>query len=184
MSDTKTKMTEGLFSSRTEEWATPVNVFQSIEKQLGYKFVLDVCATEENAKCKKHYTKEIDGLLQSWQKDAQTQQDYKSDYAIWMNPPYGKEIGKWMKKALNEAQGGTYPVVCLVHARTDTKWWHDYAMQADKIYLVKGRIKFGGKDAAPFPSCIVVFKNTFEKILNVPTIETISFKGENQTQLL
>lgn len=109
-----------------------------------YGFKTDVCATHENAKCKNYYTQEIDGLLQDWQG------------VCWMNPPYGRTIGKWMKKAYESSLSGS-TVVCLVPARTDTKWWHDYAMKGD-IEFIKGRLKFGGsKNSAPFPSAVVVF---------------------------
>ena len=75
----------------------------------------------------------------------------------YMNPPYGRTIGKWMEKAVNEWRAGAI-VVCLVPARTDTNWWHTYAMQGE-IRFLKGRLKFGGsKNAAPFPSAVVIFK--------------------------
>lgn len=73
-----------------------------------------------------------------------------------MNPPYGREIGKWMKKAYESAQAGAL-VVCLVPSRTDTRWWHDYAMKGE-IHFIKGRLKFGNaKTNAPFPSAVVIF---------------------------
>jgi hypothetical protein len=71
-----------------------------------------------------------------------------------MNPPYGRDIGKWMKKA-SESDA---TVVCLVPARTDTKWWHDYAMKGE-ITFIRGRLKFGNAvNSAPFPSAVVVFR--------------------------
>ncbi|MGD7664880.1 DNA N-6-adenine-methyltransferase [Brevibacillus laterosporus] len=74
----------------------------------------------------------------------------------WMNPPYGKEIGKWVKKAFEEASKGA-TVVCLLPARTDTKWWHEYCMKGE-IRLVKGRLKFGdSNNSAPFPSAVIIF---------------------------
>jgi site-specific DNA-methyltransferase (adenine-specific) len=74
-----------------------------------------------------------------------------------MNPPYGREIGKWMKKAVEEWKRGN-TVVCLVPARTDTAWWHDYAIKGE-IRFIRGRLKFGGgKSSAPFPSAIVIFR--------------------------
>ena len=80
-----------------------------------------------------------------------------------MNPPYGKEIGAWMQKAYESAQGGAL-VVCLVPARTDTKWWHEYAAKGE-VTFVRGRLKFGGqKNSAPFPSAIVVFEPKGEKV--------------------
>jgi len=130
-------------SSATCEWATPQELFDRLNAQ--YHFETDVCATAENAKCGKFYTKEQDGLKQDW------------GGVCWMNPPYGKEIGKWMEKAYTESRTAGATVVCLVPARTDTTWWHDYAMKGN-IQFLRGRLKFGGcKNSAPFPSAIVVF---------------------------
>lgn len=129
------------FSSATDEWATPQALFDQYDWI--YHFTLDPCSTDENAKCEKHYTREHDGLAQDW-----------SGERVWMNPPYGREIGKWMKKAYEASLAGAL-VVCLVPARTDTRWWHDYAMKAN-IHFLKGRVKFGaGAQGAPFPSAIV-----------------------------
>ena len=131
------------FSSETDLWATPQDFFD--KQNAIYNFTLDVCANDENAKCKKYFTKNDDGLNKDW-------------YGIcWMNPPYGREIKQWMKKAYNESLKGV-TVVCLVPARTDTVWWHEYAMKGD-IEFIKGRLKFGNaKNSAPFPSALVVFK--------------------------
>ena len=131
------------YSSATDEWATPQAFFD--EQNSRWHFTLDVCATPENAKCVKHYTKTSDGLHQTW-----------TGERCWMNPPYGRTIGQWMKKAYEESRNGTL-VVCLVPARTDTNWWHDYATKGD-IRFLRGRLKFGdGKNSAPFPSALVVF---------------------------
>ena len=136
-------MNKEMFTSNTDLWATPIEFYKKLDEV--YKFTLDVCATDENAKCDKYFTKEIDGLQQQW------------DGSVWMNPPYGKEIIKWMKKAYESSlQGAT--VVCLVPSRTDTRWWHEYAMKGN-ITFIKGRLKFGdAKNSAPFPSAVVVFK--------------------------
>ena len=76
----------------------------------------------------------------------------------WMNPPYGREIGKWVEKAYKS----NAVVVCLVPARTDTKWWHEFCMKSKEIRLVQGRLKFGGsKNSAPFPSAVVVFDSNY-----------------------
>ena len=131
------------FSSKTDLWYTPQDFFKKYDDV--YKFETDVCATDDNTKCAKYYTEEMDGLLQEWRG------------VCWMNPPYGRTIGKWMKKAYESSLSGA-TVVCLVPARTDTNWWHDYAMKGD-IEFIKGRLKFGGsKNSAPFPSAVVVFK--------------------------
>jgi site-specific DNA-methyltransferase (adenine-specific) len=103
-----------------------------------------------NAKGAAYYTEQDDGLRMSWYGNYDGSKD-----VIWMNPPYGREIGKWMKKAADAAEHGC-TVVCLVPARTDTRWWHDYAIQHE-VRFIKGRLKFGGsKNSAPFPSAVVM----------------------------
>ena len=130
------------FSSKTDLWSTPQDLFDKLNSK--YNFDLDVCATDQNAKCKTYFTKDDDGLAQKW------------TGVCWMNPPYGREIIKWMEKAYVSALGGA-TVVCLVPSRTDTKWWHEYAMNGE-IEFIRGRLKFGdAKNSAPFPSAIVVF---------------------------
>jgi site-specific DNA-methyltransferase (adenine-specific) len=138
------------FSSDTNEWATPQALYETYHAR--WNFTLDPCCTHENAKCKKHYTKAENGLAQDWASDR-----------VWMNPPYGREIGAWMKKAYEEHQKGAV-VVCLVPARTDTAWWHDYAAKGQVTFL-RGRVRFvGGQHkpgthtpCAPFPSAIIVY---------------------------
>lgn len=136
-----------MFSSATDEWATPQDLFDELNKE--FHFELDVCANERNHKCDKYYTKEQDGLLMSW----------PANGAIWCNPPYGREIGKWVSRAWRASADTT--VVMLLPARTDTKWFHDYIykMPNVEIRFIKGRLKFGNsKNSAPFPSMIVVFR--------------------------
>lgn len=132
------------FSSATDEWATPQDFFDAQHKV--WNFTIDVCATRENAKCPRYYDRARNGIGQSWVGER-----------CWMNPPYGREIGIWMRKAYEESQRGAL-VVCLVPARTDTAWWHDYAAKGD-VTFIRGRLKFGGgKNSAPFPSALVVLK--------------------------
>ena len=102
------------FSSRRNNWETPRDLFDKLNEE--FNFELDVCATPENAKCKKYYSPEEDGLKEEWKG------------LCWMNPPYGREIGKWMKKAYESAVAGA-TVVCLVPARTDTAWWLTTALK-------------------------------------------------------
>ena len=133
-----------LMSSHSNEWVTPDALFQELNNEFG--FTLDVAATIENRKTEKYYDKNQDGLLQSWD----------SDGAVWCNPPYGREIGKWVKKAYEESKRNV--VVLLIPARTDTSYWHDYIFPyAKEIRYLRGRIKFSGKNGAPFPSAVVVF---------------------------
>ena len=132
----------GMFSSNSDLWSTPQSFFDDLNKEFGFE--TDVCALPENAKCKTFYTPTEDGLSQEW------------TGICWCNPPYGREIGKWVKKA-SESNA---TVVCLVPARTDTAWWHDYAMKAE-IRFIRGRLKFGNsKNSAPFPSAVLIFKNS------------------------
>ena len=132
------------FSSATCEWATPGWLFEALHREFG--FTVDVCATAENAKCARFYSRAQDGLRQEW-----------GGEVVFMNPPYGREIGAWMRKAW-ESSGRGATVVCLVPARTDTEWWHRYAMRGE-VRLLRGRVKFGGAaQGAPFPSAVVVFR--------------------------
>ena len=137
--------TDLMFSSDDMTWETPQNLFNKLNDE--FHFTLDVCALPQTAKCKEYYTPEIDGLKQEW------------EGICWMNPPYGRQIGIWLKKAYEESLKGI-TVVCLIPSRTDTKYWHDYCMKSSEIRFVKGRLKFGNStNSAPFPSAIVIFNN-------------------------
>lgn len=132
------------FSSLTDCWATPQAFFDELNRE--FNFTLDVCALPENAKCSRYFTPEQDGLKQDW------------TGVCWMNPPYGRTIGTWIKKAYESASAGA-TVVCLIPARTDTKWWHGYVVKASSIRFVRGRLKFGAATtSAPFPSAVVIFR--------------------------
>ena len=131
------------FSSQTNLWSTPQATFDKLNAEFG--FTLDVCALPENAKCQRFFTPEQDGLAQVW------------SGICWMNPPYGREIGRWIRKAYESAQIGA-TVVCLIPARTDTAWWHDYVVKGE-VRFIRGRLKFGvQKNSAPFPSAVVIFR--------------------------
>jgi len=137
---------ETLFSSESNEWATPDEFYNMLDRR--YHFTLDPAGTDENHKCEKYFTEADDGLSRSW-----------GGHNVFMNPPYGRGIGKWLKKAYDESRKIDTIVVCLIPSRTDTKYWHDYCMKANEIYFVKGRLKFGDATAgAPFPSAIIVFR--------------------------
>ena len=132
------------FSSRTDEWSTPADFFERLNKK--FAFTLDPCSTHENAKCEKHFTKAEDGLSKDWGKET-----------VFMNPPYGRAIGRWMEKALRASRNGA-TVVCLVPARTDTNWWDRFAVKGE-VTFIRGRLQFGdAKHPAPFPSALVVFR--------------------------
>lgn len=134
---------EVLFSSANDVWDTPQWLFDALDKEFG--FTLDPCSNGENNKCTRFFTMQENGLLQDW-----------GGEVVFMNPPYS-QVNDWMRKAYGAAQEGA-TVVCLVPSRTDTEWWHSYAMKAE-IRFIKGRLKFGkATNSAPFPSVIVVFR--------------------------
>lgn len=141
--------TETLFSSVNMEWETPPELFRRLDEQ--YHFTLDVAATAENALCERYYTKETDGLSQSWQTDG----------AVWCNPPYGKDIIKWVRKAYYESHGGQ-TIVMLIPARVDTKWFHDWVYHKAELRFIRGRLHYGlngipAKNYAAFPAMIVIY---------------------------
>jgi len=137
-----------LFSSKTSKWSTPQDFYNKLHAI--YNFTLDPCASDENHKCEKYFTEKDDGLSQSWEGER-----------VFMNPPYGRNVKTWIRKAYEESMKPDTIVVCLLASRTDTRWFYDYCMKAEKISFVKGRLKFGGnKNPAPFPSCVVVFRNS------------------------
>lgn len=133
------------YSSASNEWTTPQDLFTLIDTE--FHFTLDPCCQHDTAKCVKHFTPTENGLKQSW-----------ANETVFMNPPYGREIKKWLRKAFLESQTYGATVVCLIPARTDTSYWHEYVMQASEIRCIRGRVKFGnGAQPAPFPSAIVIF---------------------------
>ncbi len=117
------------FSSATDEWETPQALFEELSWLFG-GFTLDPCATPENAKCARFFTRAEDGLSQSW-----------TGHKVFLNPPYGRDIGRWVRKAFEESLNGAL-VVCLLPARTDTSWWQDHAKRGHVVFL-RGRLKFG-----------------------------------------
>ena len=133
-----------MFSSVSNEWATPQDLFDSLNKE--FNFTLDPCASEENHKCDLYFTMHDDGLKQSW-----------AGHRVFCNPPYGREIAKWVKKASDESENAL--VVLLIPARTDTVYFHDYIYNKAEVRFIRGRLKFNNhKNAAPFPSMIVIFR--------------------------
>jgi phage N-6-adenine-methyltransferase len=141
------KLNRGMFSSESGEWETPREFFDVVDSV--FHFTLDVCATHSNAKCGRYFTKEENGLTQIW------------SGVCWMNPPYGREISLWVRKAYESSLETGTVVVCLLPARTDTKWWQDYVIaHAESIRFIRGRLRFSGRGPAPFPSALVVFGRT------------------------
>jgi len=134
-----------LYSSRSEEWATPPHFFADLDLEFG--FTLDPCATPQNAKCRNYFTKAQNDLTQDW-----------GDHTVFCNPPYGRRIGEWTKKCYLASQAGAM-VVLLVHSRTDTRFFHDWIYGKAELRFVRGRLKFGdGKQSAPFPSLVAIYR--------------------------
>jgi len=134
-----------MFSSKSEEWATPDHVFKALDEE--FRFTLDPCATPENAKCDKFFTKADNGLIQDW-----------GGERVFMNPPYGAKVGRWVRKAVNESLKPGTVVVCLLYSKTGTRWFHNYCSPHGMIWFIKGRLTFGGAEhPAPYDSMIVIF---------------------------
>lgn len=143
-----------LFTSESDEWETPNELVAWLAQS--FAFTLDPCCTPGTAKAARFFTREDDGLAQSW-----------AGERVWMNPPYSK-VGDWMRKAYESAQTDRATVVCLVAARTDTRWWQDWVQgKANEIQFLAGRVSFKrpGKDAntAPFPSALVIYRPPVER---------------------
>lgn len=139
-------LSKALFSSKTDDWSTPQDTFDVLNKE--FNFTLDPCADETNHKCEKYYTVEDNGLLQPW-----------GGERVFCNPPYGRQIGKWVEKAYTEGHKENTIVVLLIPARTDTKYFHDYILHRAEVRFLSGRLHFGdGSGTAPFPSMVVIFR--------------------------
>ena len=137
---------EALYSSRTDEWETPQEFFDKLDEE--FHFGIDVCANDRNAKCEWYFDKSANGLTKDW----------TGHGTVWCNPPYGKEIGKWVRKASETAEEGE-TVVMLIPARTDTRWFHGYVYQQPNVEVrfIKGRLHFSNKGRNPFPTMVVIF---------------------------
>lgn len=126
------------FSSQRLDWQTPKVVYQLLHAE--FSFDHDPCPADWDGK--------VDGLTSEW------------GNSNFVNPPYGRELPKWVAKGYKEQQKGK-TVVFLIPSRTDTRWWHEYIMKADEIRFIQGRLKFDGyTTSAPFPSVIVIFKSS------------------------
>lgn len=136
---------KAMVSSKSNEWATPQDLFNKLNEE--FRFTLDPCSTHKNAKVKKHYTSEDDGLKKDW-----------SNEIVFMNPPYGGHTRDWIEKAYTESLKGA-KVVCLIVSATDRSYWHDFIFpHASQIRFIRGRLKFGqSKNTAPFASAVVIF---------------------------
>jgi len=141
---------EALFTYTSGEWETQSDLFELLNYE--FHFTLDPACTEKNKKCNKYFTKEKDGLSQDW-----------GNEIVFLNPPYGRGVDKWIEKSYNESVFNGATTVCLLPSRTDVSWWHKYVRMAYEIRFLKGRLKFGhnthsANNSATFPSAIIVFK--------------------------
>jgi phage N-6-adenine-methyltransferase len=133
------------FLSKSDTWGTPPALFDEWNDK--FHFTLDACALPENAKCARYFTPDQNGLQQDWGHEV-----------VWLNPPYGRQIGAWMQKAYESSKAGA-TVVCLVPSKTGPRWWHQYVLPYAEIHSLEGRIKFvGAPYNAPFDSAIVIFQ--------------------------
>lgn len=138
-------LNDGMYSSDSCEWETPQQLFDELDAE--FHFTLDVCSTDENAKCEKHFTKADDGLAQDW-----------TGETVWCNPPYGRGMKDWCIKCYEHFMGGGTAVM-LIPARTDTSCFHDWIYGKAEIRFIRGRLKYGNaKWNAPFPSMIVIYR--------------------------
>jgi hypothetical protein len=128
------KKFNGLMTSLSPHWATPKWLYDVLDNEFNFDY--DPCPLKSDT----------DTIYKPW------------GNRNYINPPYGREIGKWIKRAFEVAQGGALCVM-LLPSRTDTAWWHEFVMKAEEIRYIRGRLKFGeSKNSAPFPSVIVVFR--------------------------
>ncbi|MCP3475071.1 phage N-6-adenine-methyltransferase [Bradyrhizobium sp. CCGUVB1N3] len=135
---------DALYSSRSEEWPTPRDLFEELDNE--FRFTLDPCATPFNTKCRKFFTSDDNGLLQDWGKER-----------VFCNPPYGRHMWEWARKCFLASENGAL-VVMLAHARTDTRWFHEWVYRKAKLRFLRGRVRFGhGTQSAPFPSLIAIY---------------------------
>jgi site-specific DNA-methyltransferase (adenine-specific) len=111
------------------DWETPPSVFEPLDAE--FHFTLDPCCRPETAKCARYFTEQDDGLAQSW-----------AGERVFMNPPYGREIAAWTRKARQEAERGVL-VVGLLPASTDLGWWHEDVLAAGaEVRFIRGRVRF------------------------------------------
>ena len=145
-------LNKGMMSSNKDSWETPQDFFDKLNNK--YHFSFDLAASDDNHKVDYYYTTKDDSLSKPWHKIAGN---------LWLNPPYGRKINDWVKKAYEESLiKNRGAIVLLIPARTDTSYWHDYIFGKAEIKFLRGRLKFEvngkSKDAAPFPSALVIYK--------------------------
>ena len=148
-----------LFSSARQDWTTPRWLFDRLHAEFG--FTLDAAATPENALCPRYWTRAEDALQQTWTGD------------VFVNPPYSRTVGGWVHRGFEMAYDGAADlVVMLLASRTETEWFQSCAMRGAEIRFIKGRLHYGGsKNAAPFPSVVLVFDRHKRHPVAVSTLD-------------
>lgn len=140
-------------TSNKDDWETPQALFESLNAK--YHFVIDLAASKDNAKCDRYFSVADDSLSKDWSENFEG--------AMYLNPPYGRHIGQWIKKAYETSLKVTVPIVLLIPSRTDTSYWHDYIFGKAHIKFLRGRLKFEQNgiacQAAPFPSAIITYND-------------------------
>ena len=146
-------MNEALLSSKKLDWCTPADFFAELDRE--FHFNLDPAATDKSAKCAKYFTPADDGLKMDW-----------GGSCVFCNPPYGRQIGDWVRKGYEESQKPGTVVVMLIPARTDTSYYHDYIFggKADEVRFLRGRLYFTDEEGdpkgrAPFPSAVIIWRS-------------------------
>jgi site-specific DNA-methyltransferase (adenine-specific) len=145
-------MNNALLSSKDMCWCTPLDFFEKLDRE--FHFNLDAAATDKSAKCADYFTPADDGLSKDW-----------GGRCVFCNPPYGRAIQDWVRKAYEESHKPGTIIAMLIPSRTDTQYWHDYILngKADEVRFIKGRLKFtdedgNAKESAPFPSALIIWK--------------------------
>lgn len=137
-------------SLKSIEWGTPPEIFNPLNDE--FNFTLDVCANENNSRVARFFTQHNNGLVQSWDNEV-----------CWCNPPYGREVQKWCKKAYEQSKKGTTTVL-LIPCKTNTKWWHKLVIPYAEVRFLSGRVKFvypngeQSTQALPWPLAFVIYK--------------------------
>lgn len=110
------------------EWETPPEIFNPINSE--FNFTIDVCANQQNKKCEKFFDKTQNGLSQDWDNEI-----------CWCNPPYGRDVKKWVRKAYEQSKRNTTTVL-LIPCKTNTNWWHDLIIPFAEVRFIRGRVRF------------------------------------------
>lgn len=131
------------FKSDKIEYSTPQKLYDFINKE--FNFEIDVCASESNKKCNKYFNVKMDGLKQNW------------TGKCWMNPPFNKELKKWVIKAKQESEKHKSIICCLIPVRSNTNWWKE-CCESSEIRFIIGEVNFNELERGLWlPMCLMIF---------------------------